>query len=308
MIDLCVVGLHAIRMVVLCNQMNATICTFEGTLVIATGTNELLCELRERVAIVTLNKPHKKNALGDILTPALRALLPQLECRDDVGCVMITGAGNAFCSGGDVSEMGGDPSPNAIPPSVEQRIADLTERQQALTGRLYHLHKPTIAALPGAAAGAGLSIALACDLRVAADDALLVTAFRNVGLTGDYGASWFLPRLVGLARAKSLFYLSPRLTAQEAERMGLVDRVFPAATFRDDALNYAIEIANGPTQALAKMKENLQSGLEQPLAASFALEAKHMIESGSGGEAREAIAAFMSKRKPSFHGSSKAGP
>ncbi|XOV88466.1 MAG: enoyl-CoA hydratase-related protein [Pseudomonadota bacterium] len=266
---------------------------------IETGTNELLCEITSRVAVVTLNKPHKKNALGDLLTPALRALLPRLEAREDVGCVMITGAGKAFCSGGDVSEMGGS-APTRGTRSMEDRIDELTRKQETLTGCLYHLNKPTIAALPGAAAGAGFSIALACDLRVAADDAFLVTAFRNVGLSGDYGASWFLPRLIGLARAKSLFYHSPRLSATEAQAIGLVDAVFPASSFRDDALAYATAIAQGPTGALTRMKQNLQAGLEQSLEDSFALEARHMIESGGGDEAREAIRAFMEKRAPVF--------
>jgi 2-(1,2-epoxy-1,2-dihydrophenyl)acetyl-CoA isomerase len=126
---------------------------------IETGTNELLCEITRRVAIVTLNKPEKKNALGDILTPALRALLPRLESRSDVGCVMITGAGNAFCSGGDVSEMGGRDKTDEPARGLEERISDLTKKQRLLTGRLYEFAKPTIAALPGAAAGAGLSIA-----------------------------------------------------------------------------------------------------------------------------------------------------
>lgn len=266
-----------------------------------TGTDELLCHITQRVAVVTLNKPHKKNALGDILSPALRALLPVLEQSDQVGCVMITGAGNAFCSGGDVSEMGGTANrrPEGSPES--DRVAELTQKQQMLTGRLYHLNKPTIAALPGAAAGAGLSIALACDLRIAAEDAIMVTAFRNIGLSGDYGATWFLPRLVGSARAKSLFYFSPRLTAHEALAMGLIDRVFPTTTFREDALDYAIELANGPTRALARIKQNLQAGIEQSLMASFALEAKNMIASGQDDEAREAITAFREKRRPSFH-------
>ena len=268
---------------------------------IETGTDELLCELKGRVALVTLNKPHKKNALGDILTPALRKILPVLGDRMDVGCVMITGAGNAFCSGGDVSEMGDNSKPERNPPTVEEQIANLTEKQRTLTGVLYHLKKPTIAALPGAAAGAGLSIALACDLRIACEDAFMVTAFRNVGLSGDYGASWFLPRLVGLARAKALIYRSPRLSAGEAMDIGLVDEVYPTASFRDDALGYAMGIANGPTLALSKMKENMQAGLTQSLDASFELEAKHMIESGSGEEARMAITAFKEKRKPVFH-------
>jgi len=266
---------------------------------IDTGTGELLCELEHRVAVVTLNKPEKKNALGDILTPALRALLPHLESRSDVGCVMITGAGNAFCSGGDVGEMGG--GSGIEPRSLEARIDELTRKQETLTGRLYHLSKPTIAALPGAAAGAGLSLALACDLRIAADNAFLVTAFRNVGLSGDYGVSWFLPRLVGLARAKSLLLLSPRLSAGEAQDIGLVDRVYPQDVFRDEAMRYAREIASGPTEALGRIKQNLSAALTGSLNDAFALEAKHMIESGSSTEAREAITAFMEKRKPVFH-------
>lgn len=268
-----------------------------------TGTQELRCDIEARVATVTLNKPHKKNALGDVLTPALRAVLPQLEARSDVGCVMITGAGDAFCAGGDVSEMGSSSGSGAAikAPSAQERIDALTEKQRLLTGRLYHLNKPTIAALPGAAAGAGLSIALACDLRVAADTAFMITAFRNIGLSGDYGASWFLPRLVGLARAKSLFYRSPRLSALDAQNMGLVDAVFSAETFRHEAFEFAQEIANGPTQALSKMKANLHAGMFLSLDDAFALEAKHLIESSGGAEAREAISAFQQKRQPVFH-------
>ena len=208
---------------------------------IETGTDELLCELKGRVALVTLNKPHKKNALGDILTPALRKILPVLGDRMDVGCVMITGAGNAFCSGGDVSEMGDNSKPERNPPTVEEQIDNLTEKQRTLTGVLYHLKKPTIAALPGAAAGAGLSIALACDLRIACEDAFMVTAFRNVGLSGDYGASWFLPRLVGLARAKALIFRSPRLSAGEAMDIGLVDEVYPTASWRNPVHRHEME-------------------------------------------------------------------
>jgi enoyl-CoA hydratase/carnithine racemase len=267
---------------------------------IETGTEELLCELQQRVAVVTLNKPDKKNALGDILTPALRALLPQLEQRTDVGCVMITGTGNAFCSGGDVSEMGNKGAPSKLR-TREERIEDLTEKQRQLTGCLYNLAKPTVAALPGAAAGAGLSIALACDIRIASDNAFLMTAFRNIGLTGDYGATWFLPKLIGLARAKSLFFHSPRLSAVEAQNIGLVDRVFQQTTFREEALAYAAAIAMGPTQALTKMKHNLQSGVGSTLDVALGVEATNMIDAGGSEEAREAISAFMAKRTPNFH-------
>ena len=262
---------------------------------IATGTNELRCVLVSGVAVVTLNKPEKKNALGDILTPALRALLPILEADDRVRCILLTGAGNAFCAGGDVSEMGG-----AAKTVESDRVAALTEKQMTLTHRLYHLKKITIAALPGAAAGAGLSIALACDLRVAASGAFINTAFRNIGLSGDYGASWFLTRLVGLGHAKSLFYNADRMDAATCQRLGIFNEVFPSETFRADSLAFAQRIADGPVQALTLMKVNLQTGLEQDLASSLALEAKHLIACSATDESREAIQAFMQKRPPVF--------
>jgi enoyl-CoA hydratase/carnithine racemase len=267
---------------------------------IDTGTNELLCTLNDRVATVTLNKPDKRNALGDILTPALREILLVLEADDRVGCVMLTGAGKAFCSGGDVGGMGGARGGAPPPKTVDERVADLTRKQEALTLRLYELAKPTVAALPGPAAGAGLSIALACDLRVAADDAFIVTAFRNIGLSGDYGASWFLNRLIGQSKAKELMFRSERVGARECERLGLVNRVFNAHTFRDDAQRYAAEIANGPATALRLMKRNLNRGALQGLRESLAMEAQHMILSGQSEDAAEAVRAFMEKRTPEF--------
>jgi len=263
-----------------------------------TGTHELLCVIRDRVAVVTLNKPHKKNALGDILTPALRNTLLELESRADVGCVMITGSGDAFCSGGDVSGMGGGTTAER---TIHERVVDLTRKQETLTLRLFELAKPTVAALPGAAAGAGLSLALACDLRVASESAFVITAFANIGLSGDYGASWFLPRLVGLARAKAMFFSSERIGSREGQAMGLIDKVFDDKTFRDDAFQYASQIANGPTMALGLMKKNLNTGINQNLSISLAMEAAHLIMCGGSSESKEAIEAFIEKRKPKFH-------
>ena len=265
---------------------------------VATGTNELLCHIDDRVAVITLNKPQKKNALGDILTPALRQTLLTLEEDDRVGCVMITGAGDAFCAGGDVSEMG---SRSSAPVSRQKQIEELTNKQETLTGRIYQLKKVTIAALPGAAAGAGMCIALSCDLRIASDNAFLTTAFRNIGLSGDYGGSWFLSRIVGLARAKELYFTAERISAEDALVMGLVNKVFPRETFRDDAMAYARHIAAGPTETLGRMKMNLNRGIEQELSASFRLEAEQLITSAGSVEAAEAIRAFMEKRTPRFH-------
>jgi enoyl-CoA hydratase/carnithine racemase len=269
---------------------------------IDTGTQELLCRIEDRVGVITLNKPHKKNALGDILTPALRRTLVTLENDDRVGCVMISGAGDAFCSGGDVGGMGGgSKDSNAAPPSEQDAIAELVHKQATLTLRLHELKKITVAALPGAAAGAGFSIALACDLRVASSNAFMTTAFRNIGLSGDYGASWFLPRLIGLAKAKELFYSSDRIGAEEGLRLGILNRVFPQESFQGDALAYAASIANGPTNTLGRMKINLNTGMDQSLRDSLLLEAQHMLASFKDPEAREAISAFMEKRAPSFH-------
>lgn len=265
---------------------------------IDTGTHELLCSIEDRVATVTLNKPDKRNALGDVLTPALREILLVLEADSRVGCVLITGAGKAFCSGGDVSGMGSNA--DAAPRSFDERVTELTRKQENLTLRLYELVKPTIAALPGAAAGAGLSIALACDLRVAASDAFIVTAFRNIGLSGDYGASWFLNRLIGQSKAKELMFRSERVSAEACERLGLVNQVFPAETFRQDAGRYAAEIARGPATALRLMKRNLNRGALQGLRESLAMEAQHLILCAQSEDAMEAVRAFREKREPRF--------
>jgi len=265
-----------------------------------TGTQELLCEISDRVAVITFNRPHKKNSLSDQLTPALREILLVVEARQDVGCVMLTGAGDAFCSGGDVSGMGGARNADAPVPSLDERVAELIRKQEALTLRLYELSKPTVAALPGPAAGAGLSIALACDLRVAASSAFVVTAFRNIGISGDYGSSWFLNRLLGQAKAKELLYLSERVDAEECLRLGLVNAVFAPESFRDDAFNYASRLANGPTVALSRMKRNVNRGALQGLRESLSLEAEHTIMSFETEDAKEAVRAFAEKRPPQF--------
>jgi len=274
--------------------------TLTNSITVDTGTDELLCRIQDRVGVITLNKPHKKNALGDILTPALRRTLITMEEDERVGCVLITGSGDAFCSGGDVSGMGPGAS-NAAPDSTQDRIAELTHKQVTLTLRLHDLSKVTVAALPGPAAGAGLSIALACDLRIASDNAFVTTAFKNIGLSGDYGASWFLPRLIGLAKAKELFYTAARVKAEEALHLGLFNKVFPQTSFSADALDYAREIANGPTMALGRMKVNLNSGMDQSLRDSLVLEAEHLIASAGTVESKEAISAFMDKRPARFH-------
>ena len=276
------------------------------SLAIETGTDELLCELRDRVAVVTLNRPEKRNALSDNLTPALRAILLELETDTRVGCVMITGAGNAFCAGGDISGMGSGSSrskPIDRPPSsLEDGIRTLQHKQETLTIRLHQLAKPTLAALPGPAAGAGLSIALACDLRVASRSAFITTAFKNIGLSGDYGSSWLLTQLVGTARAKELFYTARRVSAEECERLGIVNQVFDDEGFREKSLEFAREIADGPPIALRYMKENLNRALVADLKTCLDMEADCMVRCTHTEDHREAVSAFLAKRTPTFEG------
>jgi enoyl-CoA hydratase/carnithine racemase len=264
-----------------------------------TGTEELLCQVRNRVATVTLNRPEKKNALGDSMTPALREILPILEARSDVGCVLLTGAGEAFCSGGDVGGMA-EGSAETRRKSQQEHVEDLIRRQEELTLRLHEFAKPTIAALPGPAAGAGLSIALSCDLRVAKRSAFMLTAFAKLGISGDYGASWFLDQLVGPSKAKELLYFSERISAEECLGLGLVNAVFENEAFREDATEYAERLANGPTLALSRMKLNVRRGGSQSLREALALEAEHMVASFQSEDAHEAIRAFVERRKPEF--------
>ena len=178
------------------------------SLTIDTGTDELLCSINQRVATITLNRPEKRNALSDNLTPALRQVLLDLETNNDVGCIVITGAGNAFCAGGDIGGMADNASKEPRPQlTMQERVRTLIHKQETLTMRLFNHAKPTIAALPGVAAGAGFCIALACDMRIAAESTFVTTAYRNIGFSGDYGGSWLLNQLVGPAKAKELSLL-----------------------------------------------------------------------------------------------------
>ena len=273
---------------------------------IDTGTTELLCELADGVATITLNKPHKRNALGDVLTPALRATLLALEEDTRCGAVVITGAGRAFCAGGDISGMGGGGSPEATDqpkPTTEDRVRGLVRKQETLTLRLHELAKPTLAALPGPAAGAGLSIALACDMRLMADSAFITTAFANIGLSGDYGGSWLLTQLVGPAIAKELYMTARRVGAEECLALGIANRVTSFDALQQETHALAKQIANGPRTAIRYMKENLNRALTADFRTCLAMEADRMVRVGATADHREAVRAFIEKREPRFEGS-----
>ena len=267
---------------------------------IDTGTDHLLAHRDGRVAVLTLNRPEARNAQSGAMMGAFAALLPQLADDDDVGCVVITGAGRAFCAGGDVKGFAEGAKSAGAP--LEERVRGLRRGQRATTGALYELPKPTIAAIPGPAAGAGLSLALACDLRTMADDAFLTTAFRNIGFSGDHAGSWFLTNIVGTARARELYYTADRVRAERALELGLVNHVFPADALQAETLRLAQHIAAGPPIALGYMKENLNRALHTDVWTAFDMEADRMWRTGMTADHKEAVQAFVEKRPPEFRG------
>jgi enoyl-CoA hydratase/carnithine racemase len=269
---------------------------------IDTGTNELLCAIRDRVAIITLNRPEARNSLSDHLTPALRTMIRTCGENPDVGVLLITGAGTAFCSGGDVKGMGANRDKKKQDMSYDEKVADLQERQRLLTGALASVRKPTIAALPGPAAGAGLAIAMACDIRIAAESAFVSTGYLRVGLSGDYGIAWLLTRLVGTARARELMFTAEKVDAKRCEAIGLFNRVVPDAKLQEEAFALAKSMAEGPTIALRYMKDNLDEALSFDFATARDHEAERLVRTAMTADHREAVQAFIEKRKAVFTG------
>src|SRR5271155_2098962 len=270
---------------------------------IDTGTDEVLCVIRERVAIITLNRPEVRNALSDDLTPALRNMIRTCGENPEVGVLLITGAGTAFCSGGNVKGMGAHRDKKKLEMSYDEKVADLQERQRLLTGALTSVRKPTIAALPGPAVGAGLALAMACDIRIAAQSAFVSTGYLKVALSGDYGIAWLLTRLVGTARDRELMFTSERVDAARCERIGLVNRVVPDDKLQQEAFELAKSLAEGPTLALRYMKDNLDEALLFDFATARDHEAARLVRLTTTADHREAVQAFIEKRKAAFKGS-----
>ncbi len=267
---------------------------------IDSGSDQLLCHVRDGVAVITLNRPEARNALSDDLSPALRRMIKFSGEDKDVGAVLLTGAGPAFCAGGDVKGMGKGSRKAQM--TDEERIADLQVRQRTMTGALFELRKPTIAALPGPAAGAGLAIAMACDIRIAAESAFVSAGYARVGMSGDYGIAWLLTHLVGTSRARELMYTADRVDAERCERIGLFNRVVPDAALQEEAFKLAASLAAGPQIALRNMKDNLDDALTQDYLTSLDGEAPRLVQTSRTNDHQEAVNAFIEKRKPVFTG------
>jgi len=261
------------------------------------GMGQLLESVENRVATLTMNRPDALNALTEEMIDSLLEAVPRLGKDPGVGCLVLRGAGRAFCAGGDVKSMAAANSDEAL----EQRVSSLRARME-ISRYLHELPKPTIASIRGPAAGAGLSMALACDMRIAAEDAKMITAFARVGLSGDFGGSWFLTQLVGTARARELYYLSEPIEVDVAERFGIVNRVVNTPDLERETQVLAERIASGSSITLHYMKRNLNAAESQPLSDCLDLEAFGHSRTGMTEDHREAAQAFVDKRAPSFRG------
>ena len=270
--------------------------------VIDTGTDHLLANLTGGILTLTFNRPEARNALSSELLQALGSQLADGEINPEVRCVVITGTGAAFCAGGDVKAMS-ETNSNGAKSTLDTLIQRQRLNQRATSGRLYKMPKPTLAVLPGPAAGAGLSIALACDLRIMSSTAFMTTAFAKVGFAGDYGGSLFMSQLVGTAKARELYFLSDRISAKEAEDLGLTNWVVEPEALQESAAGIAQKLANGPTVAYSYMKENLARALTSAdVHDCLDLEASHHIHCGGTDDHKNAVEAFIEKRTPVFEG------
>ena len=254
-------------------------------------------ETNDHIATITLDRPEKLNAFGGTMREDLLAALQGADADRDCRVVIITGAGRAFCAGGDVEYMSGL--------QKDGNTADfrkLLEAGRAVVTSIAEMAKPVIASINGVAAGAGCNLALACDYRIAADSAKLGETFVKIGIHPDWGGTWFLPRLVGPSRALEILITGRMVDAAEALSIGMVDRVVPAAELAEATMKLARSIAQGPPLAIAGIKRALAASRTNTLGAQVDLETQHQLEAFASRDAAEGMAAFFEKRPPKFRG------
>jgi 2-(1,2-epoxy-1,2-dihydrophenyl)acetyl-CoA isomerase len=270
------------------------------------ASQTVLVERDAGVATVTLNRPDKMNALDEQLLSELPPALEALATDTSVRCVVLTGAGErAFSAGGDISAMGGTGLfAGGTPGKKEPWEAAATRLRRAMEASawLHEMGKPTLAAINGAVAGASLAMALACDLRIAAEHAVFTTAFAKIGYSGDFGGAWYLTKIVGTAKARELYFTAELVDAAQALALGLVNRVVPDALLETETMALATRLAKGPSVAYRYMKRNLNAAETGSLKDVFDLEAWGHTRSGMTEDWREATRAFVEKREPVFKG------
>lgn len=251
----------------------------------------ILYEAQDGIGTLTLNRPERLNAMTNRMVRETTLALREIARDASVRVLVLTGAGRGFCPGADLDHFSSGGAQG-------DDVLGTADFETALL--LHEMPQVTLAAINGACAGAGFGWACACDLRVAADSATLNSAFLSVAVAGDMAGPWTLPRIVGGAKARELYFLPGKFGAAEALRIGLVSRVFPAASFRADALAIARELASASPSALRTMKANFNDAERLGLAAYLELESKRHLEVASGADAREAFRAFVEKRAPRF--------
>ena len=254
----------------------------------------LLYSFADGVATLTLNRPDVFNSINKPLALALQQRLRECQADASVRAVVLTGTGRAFCAGQDLAEITGPDAPD---------VSEIVEKHyNPIVLLIRELEKPVIAAVNGVAAGAGANLALACDVVVASESASFIQAFSKIGLVPDSGGSYFLPRLVGLQRASALLLLGDKVTATEAERMGMIYKVIADDAFATEVQALGLRLAALPTKALAYTKHLLNSTFGNDVAQQLRAEGDYQLRAGHTADYREGVAAFMEKRQPSFTG------
>lgn len=259
------------------------------------GQAQILSAVDEGVATITLNRPEAMNAFSDDMREMLLARLEEMAARTDVGCVVITGAGKAFCAGGDIASMAAlqDNDDSSV-------IADRIAVSGRVLQQIRDLPQPVIAAVNGAAAGGGMNLALACDMRFASDQAIFAESFVRIALVPDWGGFANLTRLAGSAKAMELMMTGERIDAAEALRLGLLNRVIAADRFAGEVDAFARQLAAGPREALAAIKRGVYLGATGSPADVLAFESETQCKVFLSADAREGMRAFLAKRRPEF--------
>jgi 2-(1,2-epoxy-1,2-dihydrophenyl)acetyl-CoA isomerase len=261
--------------------------------------DEILARVDNGIATVTLNRPARYNALTAGMIQSLTGLLAGYANDPEIGCVVLTGAGKGFCSGGDVAVQAASAGKSTLSP--EQR-ADGLRAGMVASQLLHDMPKPTIAMVNGVAAGAGMSLALACDMRIAGESSRMTVAFPKVGLSGDYGGSYFLTRIVGPAKARELYFTSEMLDSARLLSLGLASRVVADDALEAETMALAATFANGPRMAWRYIKRNMKAAEEGTLSDTLDSEAYGMLRTRETADHAEAAKAFVEKRIPVFGG------
>ncbi|HLT32746.1 MAG TPA: enoyl-CoA hydratase-related protein [Aquaticitalea sp.] len=257
--------------------------------------NSILLEIKNSVAYITLNRPEVFNSFNREMALRLQDTLDACEKNDEVRAIVLTGNGKAFCAGQDLKEV---TSPELNPGF--KKI--LEEHYNPIITRIRSIKKPIIGAINGVAAGAGANIALACDIVVAHEKVSFIQAFSLIGLVPDSAGTFFLPRLIGFQKALALAMLGDKVSAEEADKMGMLYKVLPLESFEQEVNELALKLANMPTKALGMIKELFNTSMTNDLEAQLAMESKFQIEAAQTEDYAEGVAAFVEKRKPNFIG------